>query len=376
MSNLLIAKIKDLRVSTPWEWTSRLFALLLSLLLFFFAIDLMVQATASITNATIIELISIARNPFVSFFIGLLATAIIQSSSTTSSMVVAMVASGSLPFSSGFFIVMGANIGTTITSDIISLAFIIHRDEFKRALASATIHDFFNILTAAILLPLEYYYHFLSHIALSVTGLIDGNQQSTYIYHAGGLAFISPISNWVLGWIGNNLIPLILGILLLFLAIKFMTQIIYKLVIGDSKEKLKRFIFNNPAKSFGWGFLLTGALQSSSITTSLIVPLAATGKILLASVFPFIMGANVGTTITALMASVYKSHAAVSIAIAHLLFNSFGTLLFLPFKPVRNFMVRLADQFSQLASQRRINFFIYIILTFFLIPFLLIYFSK
>ena len=126
----------------------------------------------------------------------------------------------------------------------------------------------------------------------------------------------------------------------------------------------------------GWGFMFTGALQSSSITTSLIVPLTATGKILLPSVFPFIMGANVGTTITAIMASLFKSNAAISIAVAHLMFNTIGTLVFLPFSPIRNFVVKVAERFSFLASSRRINFFIYILLTFFLIPFLLIYLNK
>ena len=124
------------------------------------------------------------------------------------------------------------------------------------------------------------------------------------------------------------------------------------------------------------GIPADGALQSSSITTSLIVPLSATGKLMLSSVFPFIMGANVGTTITALMASVFKSNTAISAAIAHLLFNAIGVLIFLPFPIIRNFVVKTAYRFSVLASRRRINFFIYIILTFFLIPFILIYFSK
>ena len=268
MSNLFAAKYKDLKSSVAWIWTKRIGSLFLALLLFFFSINLMIQTTASITNTTFIELISATKNPFISFFIGILLTAIIQSSSTTSSLVVAMVASGTLPFSGGIYIIMGANIGTTITSDIISLAYIIRKDEFQRALASASIHDFFNIFTAAILLPLEYYYHFLSNSALFITGLISSNHSASYIYHSGGLIFINSISVWLISLIGNNLIPLILGILLLFLAIKFMTSIIYKSVIGDSREKLKRYIFNNPLKSFSWGFLFTGGLQSSSITTS------------------------------------------------------------------------------------------------------------
>jgi solute carrier family 34 (sodium-dependent phosphate cotransporter) len=376
MSNALINRFKDLQLSVLREWVYRIGFLLFALLLFFFAIDLMVQTTASITNTTFNDLVSVTRNPFISFFIGILSTAILQSSSTTTSMVVAMVASGTVPFTSGIYIIMGANIGTTITSDIISLAYIIRKNEFQRALASATIHDFFNILTAAVILPLEYYYHLLSRIALYISGFFSVSHPQNYNFHPGILTILTPVSNWLINLVGNAFVPLVIGILLLFLAIKFMTQIIYKTLIGDSREKLKRYIFNNPLKSFSWGFMITGALQSSSITTSLIVPLTATGKILLPSVFPFIMGANVGTTITALMASMFKSQAAISIAIAHFMFNVLGTLIFLPFAPVRNFVVRLAERFSFVASRRRINFFIYILLTFFLIPFLLIYLSK
>jgi sodium-dependent phosphate cotransporter len=136
------------------------------------------------------------------------------------------------------------------------------------------------------------------------------------------------------------------------------------------------FIFENQYRSFGWGLLLTSAIQSSSITTSLVVPLAAADKIKLNWAFPFIIGANVGTTVTALLASVFKPDAAISIAIAHSLFNIFGALLFLPLNSLRKVPVYIADHFSSLASEKRILFFIYVLLTFFLIPFGLIYLGK
>jgi sodium-dependent phosphate cotransporter len=88
------------------------------------------------------------------------------------------------------------------------------------------------------------------------------------------------------------------------------------------------------------------------------------------------MGANIGTTITALLAAIFKSEAAVSLAIAHLMFNMFGVLIFLPFGRIRRWPVLLASRFGRLASEYRIIGFFYIILTFFLIPFLLIYISR
>ncbi len=110
-------------------------------------------------------------NPFTGLFIGLLITAMLQSSSTTTSLVVALVASGSITLQSAVPIIMGANIGTTITSTIVSLGFISKKKEFRRAVAAGTYHDFFNILTAAILFPLEYYYGFLSSISVWIADL-------------------------------------------------------------------------------------------------------------------------------------------------------------------------------------------------------------
>ena len=95
-------------------------------------------------------------NPFTGLFIGLLITALIQSSSTTTSLVVALVASGSISIESAVPLIMGANIGTTITSTIVSLGFINRKKEFRRAVAAGTYHDFFNILTALLLFPLQY----------------------------------------------------------------------------------------------------------------------------------------------------------------------------------------------------------------------------
>ena len=103
------------------------------------------------------DLIKIAELPFISLFIGLLTTALIQSSSTVTSIAVAMVASGTISLDSGIFVIMGANIGTTLTSDIISLSYITNKSKFRLAISAGVVHDFFNILTVIIIFPLEVY---------------------------------------------------------------------------------------------------------------------------------------------------------------------------------------------------------------------------
>jgi sodium-dependent phosphate cotransporter len=117
-------------------------------------------------------------------------------------------------------------------------------------------------------------------------------------------------------------------------------------------------------------------VQSSTITTSLIVTIVATGKVSVKKAFPFILGANIGTTITAAIAAIYQTEAAISIALVHFLFNFIGALIFLPFPAVRNIPVQLATLFGEKTVKSRLIGLAYILLTFFIIPFLLIYFNR
>ena len=358
-------------------WILRIFLIFSIIVLFLLAIDLMIYALSYIGLGAARDLIIIAEIPFISLFIGLLSTALIQSSSTVTSIAVAMVASGAISLNMGIFVIMGANIGTTLTSDIISLSYITNKSKFRLALSAGVVHDFFNILTTVIIFPLEYYYKILSGSAMFITKLLGVKSPSPDMVVAKPVySIIKPLTVGIASMIDNYWIVAIIGILLLFTAIKLFSRYSYKLLIGKSKDKMKSYIFSNPFKSFSWGVLLTGALQSSSITTSLSVPLVATRKVSLSSVFPFIMGANIGTTITALLAAIFKSEAAVSLAIAHLIFNLIGVLIFLPFGQIRNIPVSLARKFGIMASDNRLIGFFYIILTFFLIPFLLIYLSR
>ncbi|GAH46447.1 unnamed protein product, partial [marine sediment metagenome] len=112
------------------------------------------------------RLISITTNPFVGLFIGILTTAVVQSSSCTISIVVGMVAKGVLPLPLCIPIMMGANIGTSVTSVLVSLTHITRRNEFRRAFAGAITHDLFKIMAVTVLFPLELTTHYLEHTAL------------------------------------------------------------------------------------------------------------------------------------------------------------------------------------------------------------------
>jgi sodium-dependent phosphate cotransporter len=287
---------------------------------------------------------------------------------------VAVVASGALSLESAVPMIMGANIGTTVTSTIVSLGHIVDKREFRKAFAVAILHDFFNILVTIILFPLEYYFGLLSRLSSEVTRLVLGVGSAP-----GNLVKLTvrPIAEYITNFSNNNgILLLIASVILLFCSIKYITFLFKKLMIGESQKKIDKYVFGSPGKSLLWGIGLTGAIHSSSATTSLIVPLVAADKLSVKKAFPFIIGANIGTTITALIASISKSEAALSIALAHVLFNVIGALIFYPIPAVRNIPVQLARYLGTLTVKNRLIGLVYLVLTFFLIPFLLISFGE
>ncbi|HYG04370.1 MAG TPA: Na/Pi symporter [Chryseosolibacter sp.] len=346
-------------------------------LLFFFALELMITSFDALGAETIHTVLSATSNPFTGLFIGLLITAIIQSSSTTTALVVTLVGSGTLTLLNAVPVIMGANLGTTITALIVSLGFLNKPKEFKRAVSAAAYHSFFNLLTIIVLFPLEYKYALVTR---AVTLISD------YLFLSVGGNSTEIVSWSVFGFVIDPLVtvldaPIVLvsiSFILLFASILFFRRQISNLLIGKSPDSSGRFIFEDPLKSLGWGLITTAAIRSSTITTSLVVPLVAKKIIKLREAASFIMGANVGTTVTAFIAVLVSSNsvAAISIALAHLLFNVAGILLFfvMPFLPAIPY--ELSKHLGIVSARYRISIVLFVLFTFFIIPFTLIYISN
>jgi len=162
----------------------KLLLLFVVLYFFMFAIKLMGAAFKMYGKDFAEMLMQRTANPVAGVFIGLLATALVQSSSCTTSIVVGLVAAGALSIGNAVPLIMGANIGTTVTNTLISMAHITRGAEFKRAFASATVHDFFNIIAVLFMLPLEMATGFLSRSAVWLEGLLVGT---------GGIEFVGPL---------------------------------------------------------------------------------------------------------------------------------------------------------------------------------------
>jgi sodium-dependent phosphate cotransporter len=322
------------------------------------------------------QLVQTTSSPLCGLFAGILATTLVQSSSTTTSIAVGLVAGGGLTVAGAVPIIMGANIGTSVTATLVSLGHITRREEFRRALGGATVHDFFNVIAVLILFPLEIGFGFLRHLAeAAAAGFAD----------LGGLKFASPIKlvvgpavHQLLDLMGNSAwLCLIISLVLMFVSLKFMVDLARGLVVTRAERVLNRYLFGAPVLAMLSGLVLTALVQSSSITTSLAIPLVGAGILTVQQIFPYTLGANVGTTVTAMLAALSTGNvAAVTIAFAHFLFNVTGIGLIYPLAPIRAIPVRLAISVAAFTSRSRAAALLLILAFFYVLPAIVILLSS
>lgn len=362
---------------------SRVLLVAALLYLFLVSIGLMGAAFKGFGRGFAENLIATTSNPFVGLFIGILATSVVQSSSTTTSIVVGIVGAGGLTVTNAIPIIMGANIGTTVTNTIVSLGHVRRREEFKRAISIATVHDFFNFICVCILFPLELATGVLEQLATSM---------SLAFSDIGGIKFISPVKlaihpavqviQQIIHFLSNsalagNVLVLVTSMLMLFFSLYFIVRTMRFLVAGRAEIILDNVINKNQFVGFILGLFFTIVVQSSSVTTSLLVPLAAAGIVTIEGAFPIVMGANIGTTTTAILASLATGNiSAIIIALDHFLFNTMGVMLMFPIKAFRAVPIGLAKALGDLAFRKRGYAFAYVVSVFFLVPALLIFISK
>jgi len=414
-------------------------AFLLALDLFFVSIKLL-SAFKALGSGYGNELIlNLADNPLVGLLIGVLVTSIVQSSSSTTSLVVGLVAAGTLgdePASAvrvAVPIIMGANIGTSVTNTLVSFGHIGDPREFQRAYASATVHDFFNLLAVIAFLPLQAATNFLGRASLALTrvfeevgglsfvsplkllvkpqraaieGLVAHHAAATFVLAAaaalvtlhlvvtlarrgaadrptGGLKVLGALAAGgaaaaVSAWPGlvrsPELATLVLALAGLFGALYSMVRIMRTAVLNRIERLFHDYLFKTAYRAFFLGLLFTALVQSSSVTTSLIVPLAGAGLVQLYQVFPYTLGANVGTTVTAMLAALSLGEpAAVAVATAHLLFNVLGIVVFWP---VRKVPMYLATRLAAASAAWPPTAPLFVLLVFFVIPLCLIFVAR
>lgn len=326
-------------------------------------------------------LFDFATNPLVGLFVGVLATAIIQSSSTTTTLVVTAVGAGVMPVSVAIPMIMGANIGTSVTSTLASLGFVGRKDEFQRGFAAANVHDFFNLLAVFILLPIEVLFHPLEKASGALANVVFG----TVMPDPGNADIIGmatgPITdvlgiNGAMGMFGGGVVSavatIVLGIAMIFLAMRYLGKLLQVLMVGKAKTILERTVGGNPLIAMGAGAGVTAVVQSSSVTTSMMVPFAASGTLTTKQIYPLTLGANVGTTITALLAAFAvtggDAELALQIALVHVLFNVFGILIIYGLPFLRMVPVNAAEKLAKVAVDHKSIVAAWVISVFLVIP--------
>ncbi|OWF37943.1 Sodium-dependent phosphate transport protein 2A [Mizuhopecten yessoensis] len=378
-------------------------------------------------------------NPVAGLMIGVLATVLLQSSSTTTSIIVTMVGSGIIPTMTAIPMVMGANIGTSVTNTLVALAQFGNREEFKRSFAGATVHDMFNWLTVLILLPLEVATHYLYSLTDVIINSLDLSKSSgkkrdilkaitkpftslvvkvnskvikDIAVEKAGAEDKSVLKRWCKTMkvhvntsadhgfnsgnasFGNNLLALtdmddsaagallmVLSFGLIIVSLVVIVKLLNSMLEGSVAAVVKRSINANfPGKlSFLTGYVailvgtgMTMVIQSSSVFTSILTPLVGVGVVSLDRMFPLTVGANIGTTLTTIMASLSlpadQIPHSLQVGLCHLFFNVSGTILFYPIPFMRKAPIGLAKMLGNVTSRYRWFSFFYIAIAFFLVP--------
>nr|KAG5705673.1 hypothetical protein BaRGS_026612 [Batillaria attramentaria] len=356
------------------------------------------------------------QNPITGLMIGVLSTVILQSSSTSTSIVITMVSSGILEVRPAIPIIMGANIGTTVTNTLVSLAHSMDPKEFRRAFSGATVHDVFNWLTVLILLPLEYacgyLYHLTSEIVKSlnmeqlrtkkqdllkqltkpltsrivqidkkvITAIAEGKEG----YDDARLLKIycdTLLVKLGMGDMGSGLLLFSASVLILSVCLYFMVKLLHSILGGHVARMAKKTINANFPGPFScltdYVAILVGAgmtilVQSSSVFTSALTPLVGVGCLKLERMYPLTLGSNIGTTATGILAALASSSStmqlALQLALCHLFFNISGILLFFPIPFMRRIPLRAARFLGRTTARYRWFAIFYLMLVFLVFP--------
>lgn len=167
---------------------------------------------------------------------------------------------------------------------------------------------------------------------------------------------------------------------IIFFAITSTSKMLKRVMSKRARRRLKDVLGRGALRGIFSGAVTTVLVQSSSTTTSLMIPLASSGTLKLRAVYPFTLGANIGTTVTALLAAISMSGPlagqALQIALVHLLFNVAAVSLIYGVPPLRQIPITLATNFAALASKHKWLALLYLVTVFFGLPGLLIFITN
>ena len=395
---------------------------------FLFGLDLMGNGAKVIGGCTAGALFGDSSNPVAGLMIGILATVLIQSSSSSTSIVVSLVGADAISVRAGIYMVMGANIGTSVTNTIVSMGHLGDGDELERAFAGATVHDMFNFLTVGVLFPIELITGYLYYLSLASVGGGDANREGQGSKWNGPLKLIvGPLTKAVIvpskdipkavakgascadyypvnctdGIIStatckggliicdkkagcpaffqdgatqrddeiSGAVVFVLGLIILVICLVGLVTLLQKMMSSLSNKVIRKATSVNGYLAILIGAGITVLVQSSSITTSTLTPFVGIGALPLEQMFPLTLGANIGTTVTGLLASLVSDGTnALQVALCHLYFNISGIIIWYPVPFMRRIPLAMAVALGKSTRIWRGFPVVYIIVVFLLLP--------
>eukprot|EP00980_Cylindrotheca_fusiformis_P000268 scaffold65_cov102-Cylindrotheca_fusiformis.AAC.4 len=421
-------------VRSPAEWGLVFVGiLLLAFFLYFFllGLDLLGSGAKTMGGCAAGALFGDDMNPIAGLMVGIVATVLLQSSSTTTSIVVSLVSAGTVSVDQGIYMVMGANIGTSVTNTIVAMGHLGDGDQLERAFAGATIHDVFNFLSVACLLPIEAATGYLHHLTKACVSNFESQEGEEWEGPVKKL--VDPLAKKIIIVNGdvatdiakgettcNDYYPIdgklnctdpsdpltcdpgilacskktdppycpaffdsqatesidrtagicafIIGLIILFVCLVGLVKILQRMMMGASTRILYKATSINGYAAMVIGAGITMLVQSSSICTSVLTPLVGVGALPLEKMLPLSLGANIGTTMTGLMAALLGNADGMQVALAHLFFNITGIIIWYPLPFMRRIPLKIARALGRGTRLFRLFPIIYIIVAFALIP--------
>lgn len=331
--------------------------LIFSLYLFVSSIVLIKNSATLLGQGGALNILSSVRDPTTGALAGWFCTALIQSSGAFDSIIIALASAGVVPMSTAVATIIGAEVGTTITSQLTSVLGYMRRERsmFRQSFLVAMIHFCYNISTLLIFLPLEVFFGSFTHIALS---------GRSFFSRVPGLLAIPSLLDLITPWINILLIYIpawvgfIGGLVLLILSLMNVEKYMTAAFATETSKRLIQSTFASPFRSFLSGLAFTIMVPSTSVMVSLLIPLAATGFLGASSyLLPYILGANIGTVFDVMLAALATGDpAAIGVWLVHLTINVVGACIFLPLlKPFSTF-VRNANDFLTFSKKRMLLF--------------------
>lgn len=363
------------------RWAGIAFAIYVLLV----AINLITTGVEALGYHAVSRIVGYATNPLLAVLIGLFLTFTVQSSTVITTITVATVGAGIVPVEMAAMVIMGANVGTCFTSQLVAFGFYRQADNLHRALAAAMTHWWFNVLSVGIFFPIELVFHPLTHLSgwLS-TRLVDGAGAEVSIMSLIE-RFVSPIVSHigVDGWLGHvgsraagASMSIGLGVCAIVLTIRWITHLMTEITAASSHLVIEHSITRRESavslRSTLAGLGLTMMSQSSSATICSVLPFAGTGNLATRKFFGIVLGANLGTTLTGVLTALAVPGAhgqlALQAALIHVLFNLIGILVVLVLGPASTFIVWLSERTATLAYRRPLPAFILVLASYTAIP--------